>query len=499
MSPVLEKLVRGAFDGVARQAHGVFQRNTGCLVVTSNSANIVYEDEQAKQATQSRYVHLTFPPPIFEEPIPEEAIDEQDVIVQWSLLKKMASGMFGIFLECNRLEDGTLDRAPFLDIAQLLHRSWGKNRSRGLNHYAMTLVYYLQMLCVAQAPKAMYEEAFALIMSEAAAMVQIASASSAIDTFILAFFKARSAGHNGNDPLAAFPLDTRLYRRALRPSIFTGNWSAFNLDAAIASLQKHGFSQPDEMAIRKEVAAGQINSHGAVLDHGHFLNPACGKAVKTQELPGNGDGPSIVQTMPLDEQDLTPEMTIRVDNVLFIRTARVNEILKKSREGVASDAYKTTMVETKFDTPSLPYGTQYSPYQRIVNHPHGPGVWAWPGFRCWAHKRSTYGSMCGGTGRLQVDPPMFTQYYEELSDYDKSRFCLEGIDEAFDFDRPNAAKVHPMWLQSHVFQMAQEDGTPPPLPTDFSDLWINEPSQSPYDLDPESSDYDEDDVQPKVT
>ena len=216
------KISRGSYDGVRRAAKDVNQKNEGVLLVTSNKQKVSAGEESgpAVDAMLSRHCFLTFSTPSYDDV--EDDPEQEDVYTQFTTLKGIASGMLPLFDEILKDDNGNLERGPFLDMSELVHKAWGKKRVRGLKNYIMLLTYNVHILCVAQAPKEMYEKAFSLVMKEASMMVQISNASTALETFILTFFKAREAGQRGANLLGPFPLDTRVFRRDIRPPLYQG-------------------------------------------------------------------------------------------------------------------------------------------------------------------------------------------------------------------------------------------------------------------------------------
>ena len=214
------------------------------------------------------------------------------------------------------------------------------------------------------------------------------------------------------------------------------------------------------------MAAGALNPHGAVLSTGHFLNPACGTLIK--RVPADrSPGEELDKTMPLEESDLAPENTINCQGVLFVRKATADQILKNSKEAIATDDYKTLKITSRSESQ---LGEEYSPYQAIVEHPDGPGPWAWKGFECYYRPGSMFGYFCGA--KPTVDLPEFAAHIEALPEDARVYFTLNGIAKSFSFEQPDAAYVHPSWLEPSIFKF-EGDAVPPTAMEYAPTVWLD--------------------------
>lgn len=462
---------RAAYDGIPRVGSGINQTVKGHLLITSNQKLTGLAGNNSNSISMnamfSRHFYMCMNGV---DDSAQQDDDEDDTYRVFTQLKSCASMLLPMFDQYYMVSTGGkkhLHREAIEDVSNWLHKCFGKRRVRGLNNGAIVLAIAIATLTAAMASLEKRKAVFKTIIKDVSTQAQIASSASALETFLVTFFKARSPGERGSNLLGAYPLDCKVFRKGIAPALFQGSWYAFNLEACIASLEKHGWSNLDYTQIIKECAAGAPNKHGGVMSSGRFLDPARGQL--TKRIPADpANGIEIDMTMPLEDDDLTGDMTINCKNVLYVRQDRVNSFLSSMKEADALTGWEKTTIRSKIDEIE---GEEYNLYELVCHEDYEPMSWA--GNLWLFEKDCILGYFCGALNKANMEE--FSEEAISMCGGDVSEICsFKGIMKYFSFKQPDASKVPDVYSKvASVFEMENNEYLPPTGLEWAPTVWLN--------------------------
>ena len=461
-----------------RVGSGLNQAVKGHLLVTSNQklTGLAGSNTSAISANAMMSRHFYILMNGVDDSAQED--EEEDTYGIFCQLKHCASMLLPAFDQMYKVSVGDkkiLHKEAIQDCSAWLHKCFGKKRVRGLGNGGIVLAVVLAILTASMASLEKRKKAFQAIIKDVATQAQIATASSSIETFLITFFKARSPGERGSNLLGAYPLDCKVFRKNLAPPLFQGTWYAFNLEACIASLEKHGWSNLDMTAILKECAPGATNKHGCVISAGKFMDPARGQL--TKRIPADpANGIEIDMTMPLDDEDLTPDMLVTCKQVLYIRQDRCAALLTSVQQADALQGWENTTIRSKI--PEV-LGEEYNLYELICSEDYEPRTWAG---NLWLFEEDClFGYFCGALNKADMGQLSDDAIHAcEAEGYEIENICcFKGILQFFNYNRPDASKVPSAFLMGTVFDMENDEHMPPDSLDYAPTVWIQPSDTTP--------------------